>query len=47
MPTYRPTLEILSRMTANKLFFKDGLISIGKIFPKAGESQENEISYMF
>ena len=25
MPTYRPTLKILSQVTANKLFFKDGL----------------------
>ena len=24
MPTYRPTLKILSRVTANKLFFKEG-----------------------
>ena len=26
MPTYRPTLKLLSRVTANKLFFKDGRI---------------------
>ena len=24
MSTYRPTLKILSRVTANKIFFKDG-----------------------
>ena len=28
MPTYQPTLKILSRVTANKTFFKDGLIRL-------------------